>query len=111
MPDKPAMGSDELWRLEPSSVFRFSYLLRSGALFILTVPPKMFSRATDVTAEALVDRVKDPYQLRARRTCCWLFGPSCGCSLLMADWEDGIRGVDIAGAGSLPDCDVACREC
>ena len=69
IPESPAIGSGKPRTLAVSSLFLGSNLLRSGVLFVLTVPPNMFSRATDVTAEALGGLGHDPYQLRARRTC------------------------------------------
>lgn len=54
--------------LAVSSFFFASNRLRSGVLFDLTVPPKMFSFATEVDAEALGARGQDPYQLFDFRT-------------------------------------------
>jgi hypothetical protein len=106
IPDRPVMASAELARLEVSSDLLWSYLLRSGAFFDLTVPPKMFSRATDVTADAFGGRGHEPYQLRARRIC---FSPPAlvgACSPLLADLKDGICGVARFGVDTAASCDV-----
>ncbi|KAJ6441589.1 hypothetical protein O9K51_05140 [Purpureocillium lavendulum] len=66
------LDSDGAWalrRLAASSPFFGSKRVRSGVPRERTVPPRMFSRATDVEADALLGvRGHDPYQLFALRT-------------------------------------------
>lgn len=54
-----------LWVLFVSLSFFVSKRLRSGAFLDLMLPPKMFSRATEVEADALGVFGHDPYQLWA----------------------------------------------
>ena len=74
VPSSGTLESDVLLalrRLAVSSPFLESNRLRSDGRLDLTVPPSMFSRATDVNAEALFDVLgHDPYQLLALRTWC-----------------------------------------
>lgn len=66
-----APSSGTLAARDADSLLRFgSNRLRSGARVDRTVPPRMFSHATDVEAEALFGaRGHDPYQLLTLRIC------------------------------------------
>ena len=66
-------GVGVLCGLAGSAALLGSKRLRSGARRDRTVPPRMFSRATDVDGDALDDADvmgHAPYQLLALRTCC-----------------------------------------
>lgn len=105
------IAAGELLKLAASPPLLRSNLLRSGGRLDRTVPPLIFSRATDVDGDALDDCVQGPYQLRALRMVFCFIVSAIEFSALETPREVDVRWSDEADSATEGPNDVARSGC